>query len=83
MTSVDLIDYHKKEKFPSHKGAIAGLLVVFGGFIGLGMYSLWNLWLMYETEVTAFLTLISPYLADNIWLIGAALLGSAAAATAI
>ncbi len=73
MTSVDLIDYHKKEQYPSHKGAIAGLLVVFGAFIGLGLYSLWNLWLVYEVQVMGFITSISPMLADNLWMIGAGL----------
>ena len=73
MTSVDLIDYHKKEQYPSHKGAIAGLLVVFGGFIGFGVYALMQLYGMYEAQITAFLAIISPVLADNIWLLGAAL----------
>ncbi|TFH08487.1 MAG: hypothetical protein E4H14_06335, partial [Candidatus Thorarchaeota archaeon] len=75
MTSVDLIDYHKKEKYPSHKGAIAGLLIVFGAFIGLGVYSLMQLFGVYETEILAFLAIISPVLADNTWLLGAALGG--------
>ncbi|MGY5871343.1 MAG: DUF6159 family protein [Candidatus Thorarchaeota archaeon] len=75
MTSVDLIDYHEKKQYPSHKGAIAGILIVFGAFIGLGVYSLWNLWLAYEVQIMAILTGISPMLADNLWLIGAALAG--------
>jgi len=74
LTSVDLIDYHKKEKYPSHKGAIAGLVVVFGAFISLGIYSMLNLYQLYETEVMGFIALISPYLADNLWLM-LALLG--------
>jgi hypothetical protein len=69
MTSVDLIDYKKKEKYPSHKGAIAGLFVVFGAFIGLGVYSLWNLWQVYETEITTVISMLSPLLADNLWLL--------------
>ncbi len=73
MTSVDLIDYHKKEQYPSHKGAIAGLFVVFGAFIGLGLYSLWNLWQVYEVQIMGFITGISPMLADNLWMIGAGL----------
>ncbi|MCK5265783.1 MAG: hypothetical protein KAR03_09265 [Candidatus Thorarchaeota archaeon] len=73
MTSVDLIDYHKKEQYPSHKGAIAGLFVVFGAFIGLGLYSLWNLWQVYEVQIMGFITGISPMLADNLWLVGAGL----------
>ncbi len=73
MTSIDLIDYHKKEQYPSHKGAIAGLFVVFGAFIGLGLYSLWNLWQVYEVQIMGFITGISPMLADNLWMIGAGL----------
>ncbi len=73
MTSVDLINYHNKNKYPSHKKAIAGLLIVFGGFIGLGTYALWNLWIQYETVIIAFIAALSPILADNIWLLGAAL----------
>ncbi|MBY8998008.1 MAG: hypothetical protein KGD60_09760 [Candidatus Thorarchaeota archaeon] len=71
MTSTDLYYYHEKEKFPSHKGAIAGLLVVFGAFIGLGVYSLWNLW--ENLGLSAFITNLVPFLAGNMWLIGAAL----------
>jgi len=73
MTSVDLIDYKEREKYPSHKGAIAGLLVVFGAFIGFGVYALWNLWQIYETEITTALAALSPLLADNIWLLGVGL----------
>jgi hypothetical protein len=70
MTSVDLIDYKKREKYPSHKGAIAGLLVVFGAFIGLGIYSLMKLWQAYETQITTAISVLSPLLADNLWLLG-------------
>ena len=70
MTSVDLIDYHKKEQYPSPKGAIAGLFVVFGAFIGLGLYSLWNLWQVYEVQIMGCITGISPMIADNLWMIG-------------
>jgi len=73
LTSVDLIDYHKREQYPSHKGAIAGLLLVFGAFIGLGLYSLWNLWLVNEVQIMGFITSISPMLADNLWMLGAGL----------
>jgi len=75
LTSVDLIDYHKKEEYPSHKGAITGLMIVFGAFIGLGVYAALNLYQMYQTEITSILTLISPILSDNLWLIGAILVG--------
>ncbi len=73
LSNVDLIDYHKNKEYPSHKGAIAGLLIVFGSFIGLGVYALWNLWIQYESMITSFFATISPILADNIWLLGAAL----------
>ena len=73
MTSVDLIDYHKKEQYPSHKRAIAGLFIVFGAFIGLGLYALWNLWQVSEVQIMGFITGISPMLADNLWLVGAGL----------
>jgi len=69
LTSVDLIDYQEDKKYPSHKGAIAGLLIVFGAFIGFGMYALWNLWLDYPTEIGNIFEAISPYLAANLWLL--------------
>jgi len=71
LASTDLYEYHKKEKFPSHKGAIAGLIVVFGGFIGLGVYSVWNLWTVYN--IGSIITSLVPFLAGQMWLIGAAL----------
>jgi len=73
LTSVDLIDYQEKKKYPSHKGTIAGLLIVFGGFIALGLYSLYNLWQAYD--ITSIIASIWPFLADNLWVIGAALGG--------
>jgi len=75
LTSVDLIDYHKQKEYPSHKGAIAGLVVVFGGFIGLGIYAIMGLFDLYATEIALILAMISPILADNIWLILVALGG--------
>ena len=71
MTSTDLYEYHQKEEYPSHKGAIAGLIVVFGAFIGLGVYSVWNLWTVYN--IGALIASLVPFLAGNMWLIGAAL----------
>ena len=73
MTSVDLIDYHEKNQYPSHKRAIAGLFIVFGGFIALGLYSLYNLWQAYD--ITGIIASIWPDLANNLWWIGAALGG--------
>ncbi len=67
MARVDLLDYYEKENYPSHKGAIAGLLVVFGAFIVLGMYSLWNLWLAYETQIMTIISSLNlpSFLTDN------------------
>jgi hypothetical protein len=73
VTNVDLIDYKKKEEYPSHKGAIAGLFVVFGAFIGFGVYSLMNLWQLHETEIVAVISALSPFLANNLWLLGVGL----------
>jgi len=73
MANSDLIEYKKKENYPSHKGSIAGLLIVFGAFIGLGGYALWNLWLQYQSEITTIITNLSPLLANNLWLLGAGL----------
>jgi len=69
----DLYEYHEKQEYPSHKGAIAGLLIVFGAFIVLGIYSLMQLWSIYETEILSLITIVSPLLADNLWLLGAGL----------
>jgi hypothetical protein len=69
LTRTDLYYYHEKEKFPSHKGAIVGLIVVFGAFIALGVYSLWNIW----TPISSIIVSLVPLLAGNMWLIGVAL----------
>ena len=73
MTTTDIYEYHKKEKFPGHKGALAGLLVIFGGFIAFGTYALYNLWIMYD--ITGIITHYIPFLAGQMWLLGAGLLG--------
>ncbi|MFX1483387.1 MAG: DUF6159 family protein [Promethearchaeota archaeon] len=75
MEQSDIYEYHQREEFPSNKGKIAGLLVVFGAFIGLGGYALLNLWEMYHPQIVNIITSISPYLADNLWLLGAAVVG--------
>ncbi len=72
MTQSDIYDYHQAESFPSNTGKIAGLIIVFGGFIGLGVYALLNLWDMYQTDITNIIQAVSPYLADNLWLLGIA-----------
>ena len=73
LTTTDIYEYHKKEKFPGHKGALAGLLVIFGGFIAFGTYALYNLWIMYD--ITGIITHYIPFLAGQMWLLGAGLLG--------
>jgi hypothetical protein len=58
-TEHDLIEYYDDKSYPSHKGAIAGLLIVFGAFIAAGVYSLVNLWAEYATEITAIIEAIA------------------------
>jgi hypothetical protein len=71
MTSSDIYEYNKTEQYPSHKGAIAGLFVVFGAFVGLGIYSLLNLWQdpVIQSHITDAISMLSPFLADNLWLL--------------
>ena len=69
----DLYEYHENQNYPSRKGPIVGLLIVFGAFIVLGVYSLMELWSIYELEITGLIQTVSPYLADNLWLLGAGL----------
>jgi hypothetical protein len=73
----DLYEYHEKQEYPSHKKAIAGLLIVFGGFIAFGVYALWNLWNIHSGDIiNAIESLGVPaILADNLWLIGVAVGG--------
>ncbi|MCK5238395.1 MAG: hypothetical protein KAR33_02535 [Candidatus Thorarchaeota archaeon] len=47
----DIYNYHEKESYPSHKGAIAGLFIVFAAFIAYGAYSLSNLWTQYGSAI--------------------------------
>jgi len=72
LTRSDVYDYHMNEEFPSHTGKIIGLFVVFGAFIGFGVYALLNLWDMHQTDITNIIQSISPYLANNLWLLGIA-----------
>jgi hypothetical protein len=67
LAHADLYDYHEKQDFPSHKGAITGLLIVFGAFIVLGVYAIWNLWLMYETQIMTIINSLNlpGFLTDN------------------
>jgi hypothetical protein len=73
LARTDLYEYHEKQEYPSHKGAIAGLLIVFGAFIVLGIYSLMELWSVYEEDISDLLSMVSPVLADNLWILGAGL----------
>jgi hypothetical protein len=47
----DLMTYHTKGSYPSHKRAIAGLLIVFGAFFVAGAYSLMSLWNTYGPQI--------------------------------
>lgn len=51
MTNVDLIEYYEKKKYPSHGRAVAAILFVFGSFVALGVYSIWQLWPKLMSEV--------------------------------
>ncbi len=77
MARSDLFEYHKREQYPSHKKAIAGILVVFGGFIGFGVFALWNLWVEYSSQIIGALTDLGvpALLTDNLWLVGVAVGG--------
>lgn len=77
MAGSDLYKYHEKQQYPSHKKAIAGLLIVFGSFIGFGVYALWNLWQMYSLDIISIITGfgLPTMLTDNLWLIGVAVGG--------
>ncbi|MGY5863013.1 MAG: DUF6159 family protein [Candidatus Thorarchaeota archaeon] len=74
MARSDIYEYHKQEEFPSNTGKVAGLFVVFGAFIGLGVYALMNLWELHSTDITNIIATISPLLANNLWLLGVAVL---------
>ncbi|MFW9787212.1 MAG: DUF6159 family protein [Candidatus Thorarchaeota archaeon] len=73
MARSDLYEYHEKQEYPSHKGAIAGLLIVFGAFIALGIYSLMQLWADWGGTITGVIAGFWPYLADNLWILGVGL----------
>ncbi len=49
----DLLNYHEQNEYPSHTGAIMGLVIVFGAFIALGVYSLSYLWDLYGAAIIA------------------------------
>lgn len=55
LTNVDLIDYHEKKEYPSHKKAIAAILVVFGVFVTIGVYSVLQLWEQYGSQILPFI----------------------------
>ncbi len=51
MANADIVSYHDKEKYPSHTGAVLAILVVIGGFIAYGTYSLLQLWNQYGQDI--------------------------------
>jgi len=81
LTQSDIIEYHDKQKYPSHGGAVAGVIIVLAAFLAAGVYSLWNLWNAYGSQVMAFINdilsaisvVVSP--ADAAIAIGGILLG--------
>jgi hypothetical protein len=77
LTQNDLYEYHERQEYPSHKGAIAGILIVFGAFVVFGVYALWNLWLDWQTDIVNFIIDLGvpTLLTDNLWLVGVAVLG--------
>ncbi len=61
----DLLTYHTKQNYPSHKGAIAGLLVVFGAFIAAGIYSVMYLWEKFDISAIIASLGIDTFFLDN------------------
>jgi len=55
LTQSDIIEYHDRQQYPSHGGAVAGIIIVLAAFIFAGVYSLWNLWNTYGSEFMAFI----------------------------
>ncbi|MHA2262401.1 MAG: DUF6159 family protein [Candidatus Thorarchaeota archaeon] len=53
MVESDIYQYHEQNEFPSHRKAVAGILIVFGLFFAWGSYSLWALWTTYGAQVMA------------------------------
>ncbi|RLI59055.1 MAG: hypothetical protein DRO93_08940 [Candidatus Thorarchaeota archaeon] len=55
MARSDLIDFHKKKKYPVRGATVAVVLAFFAIFIAAGVYSLAKLWDQYGTAVVNFL----------------------------
>ncbi len=67
----DLLTYHEKNKYPSHKGAITGLLIVFGAFVITGVYSLMYLWDKFDISgIIASLGIDTFFLDNMIYIAG-------------
>ncbi|MDF1540741.1 MAG: hypothetical protein P1Q69_17730 [Candidatus Thorarchaeota archaeon] len=64
----DMINYHDKQNYPGHTGAIAGIIIVFGAFIALGVYSLSYLMNLYGAAIIAALQALAipTFFLDNI-----------------
>jgi hypothetical protein len=62
------MNYHEKQDYPGHTGAVAGLIIVFGAFIALGVYSISYLWDLYGAAIIALLAAaaIPTFFLDNI-----------------
>ncbi|MFQ5833279.1 MAG: DUF6159 family protein [Candidatus Thorarchaeota archaeon] len=55
MSRTDIINYHDEKQYPGHGMAVAGVVIVLGAFLAAGVFSLWNLWNQYGTQVMAFI----------------------------
>jgi len=55
LTNADLMEYFEKKKYPSHAKAIAAIVIVFGSFVTLGVYSILQLWEVYGGTILAFI----------------------------
>ncbi len=72
MAKADIVSYHDKEKYPSHTGAIVAIIVVIGGFIAYGTYSLLQLWNQYGQDILDAIQTsgLPDFLTANVYTIG-------------
>jgi hypothetical protein len=77
LARVDLLDYHEREQYPSHSRAIAGIVIVFGGFLAIGAYSLMDLWTQYGTDIMNAIQGIGlpTFLTNNAFVVAAIVIG--------
>jgi hypothetical protein len=72
LAKADIVSYHDKENYPSHTGAVAAVIVVIGGFIAYGTYSLIQLWNQYGQDILDAIQTsgLPDFLTANIYTIG-------------